>query len=140
MSDDPIRRFLRTRGVSERVVESGLEGLVGSWESLAETVESGYPLGWLDYLNDLDVRQIIEVVLRAVPEPNGPLLGRLRAADSRLRAATVPSGQCVVGQETPGSLTERRNWWYFSIPRNPGEELAEDLAREGLGAPPPPAG
>ena len=44
MTDDPIRRFLRARGVAAHVVEAGLDGLVTSWERLGAQVEAGYPL------------------------------------------------------------------------------------------------
>ena len=81
-----------------------------------------------DYLNDLDPRQIIDVVLSAIPGPDGPLLGRLRAADERMRHATVPAGRCVWDDSSREQLMERRNWWYFLVPSNPGPELAADLA------------
>lgn len=132
MSDDQLRRFLRARGVADHVVEGGLHGLVGAWERVVAAVETGYPLGMEDYLNDLDVRQIIEVVVSAMPTSDGSLLDRLRAADARMRAATVPALRCVWG-DSASSLTERRNWWYFVIPRHPGEELAAGLARDGFG-------
>ena len=133
MTDDLIRRFLRARGVAAHVVEAGLDGLVTSWERLGAQVEAGYPLTIDDYLNDLDVRQIIEVVLSTMPTSDGRLLDRLRAADNRMRAATVPAGRCVWGDGDSPSLTERRNWWYFLIPRNPGQHLAADLARAEFG-------
>ncbi len=134
MTDDPIRRFLRARGVADHVVAGGIEGLVTAWEQTATAIGAGYCLTLDDYLNDLDARQILEVVLSAMPEPDGPLLDRLRAADARVRAATVPVGQCVWGDGGSRGWTERRNWWYFVIPRHPGGDLADDLAREGFGA------
>ena len=134
MTDDPIRAFLRARGVAEHVVRGGLEGLMGAWEQTAGAIETGYSLTFDDYLNDLDARQILEVVLSAMPEPDGPFLDRLRDADARVRAATVPSGRCVWGEDASPVWTERRHWWYFVVPRSPGEDLAEDLAREKLGA------
>ena len=133
MSDDPIRRFLRARGVADHVVEGGIEGLMAAWEQTAAAIEAGYSLTLDDYLNDLDARQILEVVLSAMPDPDGPLLDRLRAADARVRAATVPARQCVWGDGGSRGWTERRNWWYFVIPRAPGEDLADDLARERFG-------
>ena len=42
MTDDPIRRFLRARGVADHVVDGGLDGLVADWEHTAERVERGY--------------------------------------------------------------------------------------------------
>lgn len=129
MTDDPIRRFLRARGVAEHVVAGGLEGLVAAWEETAGQVQAGYPLTLDDYLNDLDARQIIEAVLSAIPEPDGPLIARLRDADSRIRAASVPASRCVWGE---GNRSSRRNWWYYIVPRSPGPDLAADLAQAGL--------
>ena len=135
MTNDPIRRLLRARGVAAHVVDGGLDGLVADWERTAANVEAGYPLTLEDYLNDLDARQIIEVVLSAIPEPDGPLLDRLRAADERMRHATRPAGRCVWGDSAGERLTERRNWWYFLVPRNPGPELAANLAEAGFAGP-----
>lgn len=132
MSDEQIQRFLRARGVPEHVAAGGLEGLVTSWEATVGQVEDGYDLTLDDYLNDLDARQIIEVLLSAVPEPAGPLLDRLRDADGRMRAATVPAGGCVWAEGAQDDWHERRNWWYFVVPRAPGEDLREDLEREGF--------
>jgi hypothetical protein len=135
MNDDPIRRFLRARGVADHVVEGGLDGLVTSWEQVAAHIEQGYDLTLDDYLNDLDTRQILEVVLAAMPEPDGPLLDRMRAADDRVRAATVPVRQCVWGEGASPGWSSRRNWWYFVIPVRPGEELADDIAQKGFSGP-----
>jgi len=132
MSDDPIRRFLSARGVADHVVEEGIEGLMAAWEHTAAAIEDGYSLTLDDYLNDLDARQCLEIVLSTMPDPDGPLLDRLRAADARVRAATVPARQCVWGAGGSRGWTERRNWWYFVIPRAPGGDLADDLAREGF--------
>lgn len=133
MSDDQIRRFLRARGVAAHVVDGGLDGLVTAWERTAAQIDAGYDLTLDDYLNDLDVRQIIEVVLRAIPEPDGPLLDRMRAADARVRAATTLASRCVWGDGADDTWTARRNWWYFVVPNMPGDQLATDLANAGFG-------
>ena len=130
--DDQIRRFLRARGVAEHVAAGGLDGLLAAWEATVGQVEDGYDLTLDDYLNDLDARQIIEVVLSAIPEPDGPLLDRLREADGRMRAATVPAGGCVWADGAQDDWHERRNWWYFVVPRNPGPDLKDDLDRGGF--------
>jgi hypothetical protein len=135
MSNDPITRFLRARGVAEHLVDGGLEGLVSAWEQTAAAIEEGYGLTLDDYLNDLDVREILGDALATMPEPDGPLLDRLRAADDRVRAATVVGVRCLWGDENRAThgWTARENWWYFAIPAAPGEELAEDLTRNGFG-------
>ena len=65
---------------------------MAAWEQTAAAIEAGYSLTLDDYLNDLDARQILKVVLSAMPDPDGPLLDRLRAADARVRAATPRGG------------------------------------------------
>jgi hypothetical protein len=129
VNDDPIRRFLRARGAGGHVVDGGLAGLVDAWEQTADQIEVGYPLTLDDYLNDLDARQLIELALRSMPEPRGSLLARLRRADARVRAGSVPVPRSVWGEE---HRADARSWWYFRVPRAPGPDLAEDLAREGL--------
>jgi hypothetical protein len=136
VTGDPIRLMLQARGCPDHVVRGGLDGLVAAWERTATEIERGYPLGWDDYLNDLDGRQIIEDVLRTMPQADGRLATRLRDADRRVRAATRPAGRCV-WPPVPGSgREERRGWWYHIVPSSPGAELAGDMLREGFGAPP----
>jgi hypothetical protein len=110
MSDDPIRHLLRARGVAEHIVAGGIEGLMAAWEQTAAAIEAGYSLTLDDYLNDLDARQILEIVLRAIPDPDGPLLNRLRAADARRRARLDRAPQLVVLRDPacPGRGPRRR--------------------------------
>jgi hypothetical protein len=142
MSDDQIRSFLQARGVADHVVDGGLEGLIGAWEQAATEIESGYAATLDEYLNDLDGRQLIERVLGAMPEPDGPLLDRLRAADARVHEAGRMVTQCLWGEENRAAhgWTQRRNWWYFLVPREPAGDLAADLERAGFGGSTPSGG
>ena len=133
MNDDSITRFLRARGVADDVAAGGIDGLVAAWEDVADQIERGYDLTLDDYLNDLDVRQLIEVVLAAIPVASGTLVDRLRTADRRVRAATRSVRRCVWTDGADSAWTPRRNWWYFVVPTDPGPELAADLASAGLG-------
>ena len=132
MSDDPIRRYLRERGSAAHVVAGGVEGLVLRWEETAAAVSAGYALTLDDYLNDLDGRQILEDVMRSMPPADGGLARRIGRADALMRAATVPAGRCVWGDDERPGRDPVRSWWYFVVPGRPGEDLVADLRVAGL--------
>ena len=67
-ADNAVHEFLLSRGCPDDVVQMGLEGLLGEWERAVAQVESGYPLGLDDYLNDLDGRQLLEESLEVAPD------------------------------------------------------------------------
>ena len=130
MHEEAVTRFLKGRGVSDNVADSGLEGLVTAWERTAAHVRAGYPLGLDDYLNDVDGRQLIEEAAMAAPEAlTEPLQGRIEAADVAMQEAVAPADECLWGDE----LAEREgwtagdNWWYFGLPRNPGPQMVDEL-------------
>ena len=131
---EAVRGFLRARGCPDHVVSGGLEGLVAEWERVAEAVELGYPLDTLnDYLNDMDVRQLIAEAMAADPDPPiGAHAAHLAAADARIRAALVPASRCLWGEGISAKRrwNEAREWWYFMRPARPGAGLRAEL---GLG-------
>jgi len=127
---DPVGEFLRKRGCPEHVVRGGLRGLAESWEEVVRSIEEGYSLGLDDYLNDLDGRQLLEEALAVAPaQEKKTALQRVRRADAKMQTLVRPSGRCLWGDETARQegWTARKNWWYFSIPVNPGEELLNEL-------------
>jgi hypothetical protein len=133
MTGTEIARFLRERGCPEDMAAGGATGLVTEWERTVEQVRDEYPLGFDDYLNDLDVRQIIEETLRAFPDSfDAPLRQRVAEADRAMRAAVEPIEECVWGEATAEEegWTAERNWWYFSLPIKRGPLLQEDLEGE----------
>ena len=127
---DPVGEFLRKRGCPEHVVRGGLRGLAESWEEVVRSIEEGYSLGLDDYLNDLDGRQLLEEALAVAPaQEKKTTLQRVRRADAKMQTLVRPSGRCLWGDDTARQegWTARKNWWYFSIPVNPGEELLNEL-------------
>lgn len=135
MKRDSIRDYLRQTGASERVIEGGLQGLVENWEQVVDEVAKGYQLDLDSYLNDLDVRQLIEEVLRvAEPGDTSTLLERIAAADRRMKTVVEPTSKCLWGAQVAleQGWTRERNWWYFNQPISPGRELLNDL---GFGDP-----
>ena len=132
LRDDPVREFLEARGAPEHIVEAGLDGLIERWESAVEDVEETYPLGLDDYLDDMDVRELIEGAMDAAPpEVRRKAHKRLEKADARMQKLLVPAGRCLWGSDMAEEQdwTPQRNWWYFMQPSDPGPELKEDLEK-----------
>jgi hypothetical protein len=127
---DAVRDYLEKRGCARHLCEGGLEGLVARWEAFAEEVAGGYALGLDDYLNDLDLRDILEGALGAAG-PSGAKAARRRtaAADERVRQATVECAPLWGEAHEPADAVP---WWYRRRPLHPGDELAEDLRRDGI--------
>ena len=127
---DHVGEFLRKRGCPEHVVRGGLRGLAESWEEVVRSVEEGYSLGLDDYLNDMDGRQLLEETLAVFPaEVKKTCLRRIRQADAKMQTLVRPSGRCLWGDETARQegWTAKKNWWYFSIPTHPGEEIFGEI-------------
>jgi len=130
--EDPVREFLEARGCPEHIVDGGLEGLLERWESAVDDVDEIYPLGLDDYLDDMDIRELIEgAILAAPPDARRAALKRLEKMDARMMKLLVPSGRCLWGSDLAEQhdWTPQRNWWYFMQPREPGPELKEDLEK-----------
>jgi hypothetical protein len=133
--EETVREFLRRRGCPDTVVARGLTGLLESWERTVEAVGRGYPYGLDDYLNDIDGRQLIEDAWGAASDVERVRIeARLAAADEKLRALTEVGQRCLWGGDVANyhGWSREKNWWYWSVPRQPGEDLAADLeARPG---------
>jgi hypothetical protein len=127
---DAVREFLEAEGCPEHMIEAGLDGLIEQWEYAVEDVEEGYPLGFDDYLDDMDSRQLLEGSLAVAPaEQRRDALPRVRAADERMKELLVTAPGCLWGADAAAEhgWTAEKNWWYFRVPREPGPELAEDI-------------
>jgi len=129
---DAARAYLARRGCSALVVEGGLDGLLLRWRALAESLEGEYELGLDDWLNDLDVRQILgDVWGELSPEEAARRAPELEQADRLLRARTRPHEHCLWGQDVACRLgySAERQWWYYLLPLRHGDELARDVGR-----------
>lgn len=129
-----VREYLKARGCADFVVAGGLSGLLDRWGKATSAIEGGYD-GLLDeYLNDMDLRDILEDAMdvAALPE-NSEMRQRLAACDLRVKNATVPCGP-IWGREVAESevMDPAVQWWYFVRPRHPSDELRLELDAEGL--------
>lgn len=128
---DPVREFLTRKGSAEHVVQAGLAGLIEKWESVVESVRRGYNLGLDDYLNDMDVRQLLDETLELGGSEQA-YVERVRRADEMMRRLVKPIGRSLWGQKNAKDhgWSAEENWWYFAVPIDAGPELADDL-KEG---------
>ncbi len=129
---DPVRAWLRSHGAPDFVVDGGLEYLASRWEEIAGAVATGYTLGLDDYLNDLDVREMLDGALGvARARERLAFTGRVRTADERFREATREADKCLWGDAVEGdeAWSAETAWWYYRVPLVPGDELEGDLRR-----------
>ena len=128
---DPSQAYLKSRGLPQHIVVGGLAGLLDRWGEVVATVQTGYPLTLDDYLNDMDLRQLIDDALpHASMRGHKQALVRLYQLDEDVRPHLAPTDRCLWGTkaEAQHGWTPEHNWWYFSVPRAPGAQLAGDLA------------
>ncbi|MFN7966994.1 MAG: hypothetical protein U0V87_15035 [Acidobacteriota bacterium] len=132
--NDALRAYLDERGLEGDLLENGLAGLVERWEAIVNEVERGYELTIDDYLNDVDLRDILAGAWELAPDhERQPLRARRDLADNRYRSVTQECpplwGEAVTEEM---GFTPEKEWWYFRRPRRPGQMLADDLAMDGL--------
>ncbi|HET6680386.1 MAG TPA: hypothetical protein VFG84_04245 [Gemmatimonadaceae bacterium] len=131
---DPVAHYLTQRGCREDLVKAGLGGLTARWARIVAEVERGYDVTLADYLNDMDLRDILEGALDVADarerERVQPDVDR---TDSHFHSLTVPS-DCLYGDDTAEEegLSPVREWWYFARPAQPSASLMADLLRRGL--------
>lgn len=133
-ANDPVRALLSARGCPAHVVSAGLPGLVEAWEGIVSAVEAEYALTLDDYLNDMDVRDLLMAALDVASMAERQAVSdRLTHADARLLAHTEPCA-CLWGDDIAADegLDPTHEWWYFRRPTRPGESLREDLTTWGL--------
>lgn len=133
-AETPIHRLLRDRGAPDALVRGGLPGLLEAWRGIVASVEGVYPLGLDDFLNDMDLRDLLAAALPLADEPEGRAARHAVAAlDDRLRAACAPA-PCLWGEEVEEEegLDPGREWWYYLRPLQLNEDLAAELAAWGL--------
>jgi hypothetical protein len=127
MTTDPdaVQTYLNSRGCSQLVVRRGLSGLLEHWATIVAAVERGRDASLDEWLNDMDLRDILAGALAAA----GPR--ERRAAAQRL--VTEPCA-CLWGEEIAATNRWRPEWqwWYFRRPTVPGPTLREDLLVNGL--------
>lgn len=116
---DPLTHYLQTRTSAEHIWKQNANELVANWEKCIDEIRNGYKGGLDDYLNDMDLRQIIADCLCFVRASFTPaLINRIEFADKELTSLTKELPECLWGE----SLAERFDWtranspWYYRLP------------------------
>ncbi|MGE3616351.1 MAG: hypothetical protein AB7L66_10810 [Gemmatimonadales bacterium] len=131
---DRVRQYLRRRGCTPSVVKGGLDGLLSHWESLVAAVEDGYDLTFDDYLNDMDLRDILAGALEvAAADDRAAAERRIEKLDRRFHSLTVECGP-IWGETAARENGHDSNdqWWYFRRPKRPAPDFEEELREAGL--------
>lgn len=124
---DPVARYLAERGVSPVVRDTGLRGIVAKWDAIASRAKR-HDLTLDDWLNDLDLRDIIAGAMSIAPEHERQgVRSILERADDRFRCATVESPRPLVA-----GTDRAAQWWYLRYPAQPGTGMRDDLIAAGL--------
>ncbi|MEO7361382.1 MAG: hypothetical protein ABI120_13705 [Gemmatimonadaceae bacterium] len=105
-----------------------LREMVVRWARTAAQVERGYALTFDDYLNDLDLRRLIDERIREIGVARDDALPAslriaLAAADDQFRRATIASEENVWGaeNESDAGWTAEREWYYYRTPKRSGD-------------------
>ncbi len=114
-------------------MDGGLEGAIDRWDAIARSARD-YDFTLDDWLNDMDLRDIIEGAMKSAEKSERHAVApKLAKADERLREATAETGS-IWGDAMAdaASWDPSRTWWYFRRPLNPGETMQDDLDAAGL--------
>ncbi len=131
---DAVHTYLISRGCAPLVVRRGLSGLLEQWAGIVAAVESGRDASLDEWLNDMDLRDILAGALAAAgPRERRAAAMRLDDADERFQGVTEPCA-CLWGDEIAltNSWRSEWQWWYFRRPTIPGPILREDLLVNGF--------
>ena len=129
---DPSQAYLKSRGCPPHVVAAGLTGLLDYWRDTGLAIRAGYNLTLDDYLNDMDTRQLIEETLpHTTTRGHKQAIVRLYELDESVRPLLHSTDKCLWGPkaEAENGWSPEHNWWFYSVPKNPGPQLASDLKR-----------
>ncbi len=131
---DPVHTYLVSRGCAPLVVRRGLSGLLEQWTGIVGAAERGRDATLDEWLNDMDLRDILAGALAAAPpRDRRTAAGGLDTADQRFHSITVPC-PCLWGEEIAHTNSWRPEWqwWYFRRPTNPGPTLRDELLVNGF--------
>ena len=112
--------------------------MIDDWARIAASAER-YDLTLDDWINDLDLRDIIAGALTvAPPSEQHRVRAGLARADERFRAATVECARPLpgTGAGEPARPSDPQDaWWYRRVPTHPGATMRDDLTAAGVRPP-----
>jgi hypothetical protein len=110
---------LQVAGCPQRVVDGGESYLLEQWGALACDAQGYEPLDEDEFLERLDHRQMLELLVRADAMSED---GRMQLAilDDRFAVATLEIHTCIWGVENAirNNWSAETEWWYWRIPKS----------------------
>lgn len=124
-----IERFL-TQLENRAGFRRSLEDLIQEWSDIVSEVEAGYKDLYIeDYENDLCKRDILQELIESLsPSGANALEKLLEPIDDRFIQATMPVKRPLL----PPISEEPLGFWWYRVPKNPGEDLLHDLKQGGF--------
>jgi hypothetical protein len=108
-----------------------LRQMVERWEQVAKHAAT-YNLTLDDWLNDLDLRDLIDRRMSSRSGADPKLKDRVDAADHTFRKATAESKGSLWGAVAGAAHRSATQWWYFRYPSSPGPAMVADLRAAGI--------
>ena len=111
-----------------------LEEMVAKWRQVAKQAAT-YSLTLDDWLNDLDLRDLIDRRMSTQSGPDARVRADLESADRAFRESTAEARDSLWGTSAGAQHDRGRQWWYFRYPKSPSGTMRVDLERAGITRP-----
>lgn len=118
-----------TESFSKRAKHAYLQSFnefINKWYIFVQEVEQGYEMTIDDYTNDLTKRDLIDELLRQLPETLKNKVNTLiEPSDKRFDSATNILKEPIFREDNPP-------WWWYRIPKILVGELKEDVEANNI--------
>lgn len=108
-----------------------LEEMISRWEKTAKGAAT-YDLTLDDWLNDLDLREMIARQTSEGAVVSASAKSRLDEADRAFRESTIEAKGSMWGPTAGREHHPTAHWWYFRYPSSPGSYMRRDLIAAGV--------
>lgn len=111
-----LKQFMISQRYSPKVIEGGILGYVlPRWGAAVDEIAKGYGGSHYEYVNDVNLRDIIHSCLPYLnEEEKAEIERRLEIADNVFKSVTVHVSPCISFQD--GRYSREIEWWYFLAP------------------------
>jgi hypothetical protein len=122
MTNYPHNDFIKTIliDMAPLVQRDGLNYLVPAWRRFAEKYAGTESLIY-EWLNDLDIRKIIDEVLDVLPDSDRAIVeADLKPIDTMVIEKTFEVNECVWGEvvERENNFGREKHWYYYRANQN----------------------
>lgn len=122
-----LKQFIDQISTSVKL-DYSLNSLLNKWRIFVNDVGNGYNNSVYEYTNSLGVRDILEKAINLLSKDGQNEINQnLNPLDTIFKESTDSMEQSISHLKVPGEF-----WWWYRIPKNPGDELKRDLQSEGF--------